>query len=69
LTGLQAEDAPVMLTVFDASGRVMHQEAITPEVGQWQGTLSFQRQLPAGAYFLRIAQDGDLRTERFLVAH
>lgn len=69
LTGLPAGGSTIAISVFDASGRIMHQENVVTDGPQWRGMLSFARTLATGTYILRAELNGVLVTERFVVAN
>ena len=69
LMGLPQQGGEIMITVFDAGGRVMHQQPAVTEGPQWRGTVSFDRTLPQGTYVLQAGMAENVVTKRFVVTY
>ncbi len=67
LMGLPQQEGEIMITVFDAGGRVMHQQPAVTEGPQWRGTVSFDRTLPQGTYVLQAEMAENVVSKRFVV--
>ena len=68
LNGITREVEHVDVVVFDAMGKLVHQERLAVEGPQWRGALPFTSTLPDGQYLLRVNSGEQTMHQRFVVA-
>ncbi|MBK9628805.1 MAG: T9SS type A sorting domain-containing protein [Flavobacteriales bacterium] len=68
LNGITREVEHVDVVVYDAMGKLVHQERLAVEGPQWRGALPFTSTLPDGQYLLRVNSGEQTMHQRFVVA-
>lgn len=69
LDGLTSDVEHVDAVVYDAMGKLVHQERFAVEGSQWRRALYFANTLPDGQYILRVNSGERTVHQRFVVSH
>ena len=67
ITGIDPAADQLNITVMDAMGRMVHQEAMMVIAPAWSGTITFSNTLPSGAYVVQVNAGEQRWTERWVV--